>query len=355
MINWKKAAAAAFVIVLIMPVIGGFVKNAGKQERLVRYDAQFLDLFDTVTSVVGYAKDKEAFTEFAQEFHDELEEYHQLYDIYEDYDGVANLKTVNDNAGVKPVKVDRRIIDLLLAAKEMDRETGERMNVAMGSVLSIWHEYRTAGIENPQNAKLPPVEALRTAAKHMDIDKVVIDETASTVYLEDKEMSLDVGAIAKGYATERVCEKLEADGFRNALISVGGNVRAIGTKEDGSPWKVGIQNPDMGSSEKYIHSVNLVDQSLVTSGSYQRYYTVEGKTYHHIVDPDTLMPSERYLSVTVLCKDSGIADAMSTALFNMELEKGKELVGKMGDVEAMWILKDGKEAYSEGFRDSMEK
>lgn len=360
----KKAAAAALVIVLMIPVINGCAKNMGisllggsgvGEKQLTRYDAQFLDLFDTVTSIVGYAGDKESFTAFAQEFHDELEQYHQLYDIYNDYEGVNNLKTINDNAGIAPVKVDRRIIDMLLTAREMDRETGERMNVAMGSVLSIWHDYRTAGIGDPSHALLPPMEELKTASRHTDIDKMVIDKENSTVYLEDEKMSLDVGAIAKGYATEKVCEMLEADGFTNALISVGGNVRAIGAKDDKSPWKVGIQNPDMKAGDKYVHSVNLVDRSLVTSGSYQRYYTVEGKTYHHIIDPDTLMPSDRYLSVTVLCRDSGIADAMSTALFNMDLEEGKELVKSMKETEALWILPDGTEAYSEGFRSYMEK
>ena len=360
----KKAAAAALVIVLMIPVINGCAKNMGKSllgkagggdKQLTRYDAQFLDLFDTVTSIVGYAGDKESFTAFAQEFHDELEQYHQLYDIYNDYEGINNLKTVNDNAGIAPVKVDQRIIDLLLTAREMDQKTGERMNVAMGSVLSIWHEYRTAGIGDPAHALLPPMEELKNASRHTDIDKMVIDEEHSTVYLEDEQMSLDVGAIAKGYATEKVCEKLEADGFTHALISVGGNVRAIGAKDDGGPWKVGIQNPDMEASEKYIHSVNVVDRSLVTSGSYQRYYTVDGKTYHHIIDPDTLMPSDRYLSVTVLCRDSGIADAMSTALFNMELEEGQALVNSMEATEAMWILPDGTEEYSEGFRSYMEK
>lgn len=359
----KKAAAAALVIVLMIPVINGCAKNMGisilektglGEKQPSRYDAQFLDLFDTVTSIVGYADDKEKFTAFAQAFHDELEQYHRLYDIYNDYEGINNLKTVNDNAGIAPVKVDRRIIDLLLTARAMDRETGERMNVAMGSVLSIWHEYRTAGIEDPAHALLPPMEELRAAAHHTDIDKLVIDEANSTVFLEDEKMSLDVGAIAKGYATEKVCEKLETDGLSHALISVGGNVRAIGARNDGSPWKVGIQNPDSGSGEKYIHSVSLASRSLVTSGSYQRYYTVEGKTYHHIIDPDTLLPSNRYLSVTVLCPDSGLADAMSTALFNMDLAEGKKLVNGMMETEAMWILPDGTEAYTEGFQSYIE-
>lgn len=318
--------------------------------KLNRYDAQFLQLFDTVTSIVGYAEDKEQFTAYAQEFYDALEEYHQLYDIYHDYDGINNLKTVNDHAGIQPVKVDTRIIELLDTAMEMYEQTDGYMNIAMGSVLEIWHDYRTEGIDDPLNAKLPPMEELEEAAKHMNIEDVVIDREQSTVYLKDPEMSLDVGAIAKGYATERVCRQLEADGFTSAMVSVGGNIRAIGTKPEGELWVVGIQNPDMDSEEPYLHTVSIEDLSLVTSGSYQRYYTVDGVPYHHIIDPDTLMPENEYVSVSILCADSGLADALSTAAFNRSLEDGKAMIERIGGAEALWVFPDGREVMTPGFQ-----
>lgn len=328
--------------------------GCSRKPALTRYDAQFLQLFDTVTSVVGYAKDKETFTAYANELYDELERYHQLYDIYHEYEGINNLKTVNDNAGIAPVVVDEKIIDLLEFAKEMNQNTGGYFNIAMGSVLSIWHVYRTAGINDPELAKLPPMEDLKAAAEHMDIQDVIIDREASTVYLADPEMSLDVGAVAKGYAVEMVCRKLEADGFDQALVSVGGNVRAIGRKDDNSKWKVGIQNPDLSSDTKYLHTVEIEDMSLVTSGSYQRYYTVDGVEYHHIVNPDTLMPWREYDSVSILCRDSGMADALSTAVFNMKQEDGAALIESLDGVEAMWLYPDGTEAYSSGFQGYME-
>lgn len=323
--------------------------------KLKRYDAQFLQLFDTVTSVVGYAEDEETFTKYSQELHDELETYHQLYDIYNDYDGINNVKTINDNAGVAPVEVDLKIIDMLEFAVEMDERTDGTFNVAMGSVLSIWHDYRTEGINDPEQAKLPSMEELEAAAEHMDIHKVEIDREKSTVYLPDPDMSLDVGAIAKGYATEMVCQKLEADGFDRALVSVGGNVRAIGTKDDGSKWSVGIQNPDLESSTKYLHALEITDMSLVTSGSYQRYYTVDGVRYHHIINPSILMPWNEYDSVSILCKDSGMADALSTAVFNMEQEDGLKLIESLDGVEAMWLYPDGTEKYSSGFEEFIKK
>lgn len=351
----KKKKRYLTVLLSCMGLLCGlWLGGCSRGPVLTRYDAQFLQLFDTITTMVGYAKDKAVFTSYAQELHDQLEQYHKLYDIYNTYDGINNIKTINDNAGIKPVVVDQRIIDLLDFSKEMYQKTGGSFDVAMGSVLSIWHDYRTRGIDNPKEAQLPPMEDLKKAAEHMDFDNVIIDRKASTVYLADPKMSLDVGAVAKGYATEMVCRKLEADGLDHALVSVGGNVRAIGTKDDGSKWKVGIQNPDVSSEKKYLHTVDLEEMSLVTSGSYQRYYTVDGVRYHHIVKPDTLMPWNEYDSVSILCADSGLADALSTALFNMKQQDGQALVESLDGVEAMWLYPDGTEAYSPGFKAHME-
>lgn len=320
---------------------------------MTKYDATFLQLFDTVTTISGYAEDKETFRRYAEELKSELTVYHQLYDIYNSYEGINNIKTINDMAGIEPVKVDGRIIGMLEMSKEMYRQSGGAINAAMGSVLTIWHDYRTAGIENPEEARLPPMELLKAAAEHTDMELVVIDRAASTVYLPDREMSLDVGAIAKGYATEQVCQKLEADGLKQGLVSVGGNVRAIGRKVSGEKWMVGIQNPDLDSDVTYLHRVALEDMSLVSSGSYQRYYTVDGKTYHHIIHPEILMPWDEYLSVTILCRDSGMADALSTSVFNMPLEAGMMFIEQLEGVEALWIGQDGTEYFSSGFKNYM--
>ena len=322
------------------------------QTELTRYEASFLDLFDTVTTVIGYAEDEAAFQETVSLLYSELEIYHELYDIYNEYPGVVNIKTINDNAGGEAVKVDPKIVDLLLYAKEIFTLTGGRTNVAMGSVLSIWHEYRTAGIDDPQSAALPPAEVLEAAAEHTDIEQLEIDETASSVRLVDAEMRLDVGALAKGYAAQRVCETLRAAGVDRLLVSIGGNVCAIGAREaDGTPWVVGIQDPY--DTAVYRHTVEATDLCVVTSGNYQRYYTVDGVRYHHIINPDTRMPARYYDAVTVLCADSGLADGLSTALYTMPLEEGKALVESLEGVEAIWIVSESEEVLSSGFPDLM--
>lgn len=320
------------------------------QTELSRYEYNSFDVFDTQTTIIGYGTDEEKFTEQAVTIKEKLEYYHKLYDIYTDYEGLNNIKTINDNAGIAPVKVDAEIIALLKLSKEMHEQTNGQINVAMGSVLKIWHEHRDAAINDPATAKLPSMQLLEDAATHTDIEQIIIDEDASTVYLADDKMSIDVGGIGKGYAVERAAEYAKEMGMTSVLLSVGGNICAVGTKPDGSSWKLGIQNPDIYSNEAYVERVAVEDVSVVTSGNYQRYYTVDGKRYCHIIDGDTLMPAEFFPSVTIITKDSGVADALSTSVFNMPFEEGLAFVNSLEGVEAIWVLTDGTIAYSDGFK-----
>ncbi|MBQ9163046.1 MAG: FAD:protein FMN transferase [Clostridia bacterium] len=316
-----------------------------------KYVAHSFDYFDTATTITGYEKDKATFDRTSGEILDLLFEYHRLFTIYHRFEGIENLCTVNElKYGVhRVVTVDNRIIEMLLYAKEMYRVTDGKLNIAMGSVLSIWHDYRTAGLDEPLEAKLPPVDMLTEAAEHTNIDALVIDEENSTVWISDPKTTLDVGAVAKGYAVEMVARELEAKGISGYVINVGGNVRTVGTKPNGEKWLAGIENPNTESDEAYVEYLQLAGESVVTSGSYQRYYTVDGKNYHHIIDPQTLLPAEGYLSVSVVCKNSADGDALSTALFCMPFDKGLALVESLEGVDALWIMSDGSKRYSSGF------
>lgn len=330
-----------FLALLLSLLLTGCAVQAEPQQK--QYTATFLTLFDTVTTIVGRADSEEDFRKTSQAVHDELLEYHQLFDIYNAYDGINNLKTVNDNAGIQPVRVDSRIIALLKDCKTYYEATGGKVNPAMGSVLKLWHEARNDGINDPQNAYLPDGEKLKEAAAHTDLNCVVLNEAESTVYITDPDVQLDVGAVAKGWSVQRVSETAPA----GLLISVGGNVSATGPKDDaGTPWVVGVQNPDGG--ESFLHTLYLTKGSVVTSGDYQRAYRVDGKLYHHIIDPQTLYPSEYWRSVTVVSSDSGLADALSTALFLLPLEEGQKLLEPLG-AQAMWVDREGNLFYSPGF------
>lgn len=334
-----KRSIACFLLMALL--LTGCAKVSKQEQK--QYTATFLDLFDTMTSIVGKADSGEAFRQQAQLLHDELLEYHQLFDIYNDYDGLVNLKTVNDQAGIAPVTVDGKIIALLKDCQNYYDLTEGRVNVAMGSVLNLWHEAREAGINDPVNASLPQQDKLEAATEHTGIESLVIDEEASTVYLTDPEAKLDVGAVAKGWSAQWVCENAPS----GLLVSVGGNVCATGPKDEtGTPWVVGVQDPDGG--EAYLHTLYLTKGSIVTSGDYQRAYVVDGKTYHHIIDPDTLYPGTWWRSVTVLCEDSGLADALSTALFLLPKDEGQALLEEAG-AEAMWVDAEGNCFYSAGF------
>lgn len=323
--------------VLSFTVITLLLCLTGCSNGKTKYTDYSFECFDTIITIVGYETSKEEFDVVCYDIKMELLKYHRLYDIYNEYDGINNLFTVNttENGNHKAVNVDKDIIDLLKFSKEMYTISDGKVNVAMGSVLSLWHQYRDEG------ESLPPENLLKEANNHTDINDVIIDENAGTVFLKDPYMSLDVGAVAKGYALEKVAHNLEEKGVSGYLINLGGNVRAIGKKGDNKPWVAGIENPDKKSSVLCIEQVDLSDQAIATSGNYQRYYTVNEKKYHHIIDSSTLMPGENFMSVSVVCGDAGIADALSTTLFLMPYEDGVELSIKLALDEVIWVLPDG--------------
>ena len=353
-----RMTAALLAAVLSLSLLVG----CKPKKELTRYTTIFYDVFDTVTQVIAYCESEEEFNTQMQALHQDLIAYNQLYDIYNDYDGVVNVKTINENAGKAPVQVDDRILSMLELARQMYDLTGGKINIAMGSVLGIWHDYREAAEKDASEADntLPTQEELETAAQHCDINDLVIDEDAKTVYLSDPEMSLDVGSVGKGYAVEMVCRAAEARGLTSALVSVGGNLRAIGTKPDGSQWTGGVENPwqssDVYTSDSMLGgAINMSDMALVTSGDYQRYYVVDGKRYHHLIDPDTLFPAAYFNGVTVLCNDSGLADCLTTGLFCMPLEEGQKIVESLDGVEAMWCTPDHETITSSGWDSHLKK
>ena len=364
----KRIFSALLAAALSLSLLAGCGSTSGSTASSAadgpqRYSTVFYDVFDTVTQVIAYCDSEEEFTAQMDALHADLVEYNQLYDIYNDYDGVTNIKTINDNAGTAPVTVDDKILGMLELAQTMYDTTGGKLNIALGSVLNIWHNYREAALadDNDSNNQLPTQEELDAAAQHCDIANLIIDEDAKTVYLADPAMSLDVGSVGKGYAVEMVCRAAEARGLTSALVSVGGNLRAIGTKPDGSQWTGGVENP-WNASEVYTSTnsifgspINMSDLALVTSGDYQRYFVVDGKRYHHIIDPDTLWPAAYYNGVTVLCPDSGMADCLTTALFCMPLEEGQKLVESLDDVEAMWCTPDKQATTSSGWDSHLKK
>ena len=346
---FKSISCLCLVVGLLVFMTGcpSTTDKASKQPR-VAYD---FACFDTVSQVMTYAGDSdEVFEKNYGEVFEILSRYHKLFDIYYEYSGVTNLRTINKNAGGEAMKVDRELIEFLLYAKELYTLTGGEMNIMMGSVLRLWHDARTiASDDDPTTeAYVPSADALAEANLHTNISLLEIDVENSTVRIADPKASIDVGALGKGYATELAAKHLEAKGVTSYVLNIGGNIRIVGHKPDGTGWKTGVTNP---RGDGYVKYINIANISCVTSGDYERYYTVDGVRYHHIIDKDTLMPSDYFSSITILTADSGFADALSTALFSMSLEDGQALLEGLDiEVEVLWIEKDGITQHTtEGF------
>lgn len=346
----KRIIAAIAALLVVTAAAAAYMLTREKYEK---HTESMLDVFDTVITLVAYTKDDAEFERYYDYAYERFHELHRLYDYYNRYDGLNNMVTINENAGIAPVKVSGDIIDLILFSKELYYKTGGKTNIAMGSVLSIWHDYREEGSNDPDNARIPDLALLKDAAAHTAIEDVVVDESAGTVYLKDPRMRLDVGAVAKGYAAEKVMDELISMGMESGIISAGGNVKTAGKPKDGirDRWGVGIQDPGktiFSAEEDLLDVVYVNDASVVTSGDYQRYYIVGDKVLHHLIDPQTLMPAEYFASVTVLAEDSGLADFMSTTLFMMPIDEGRRLLERMGGIDALWVLHDGSTDATDG-------
>lgn len=348
---------------LIGSILTGCSSTTTEQEASTVSDSysntSLTEVFDTVFSFKEYSTNTELSKSHFKTSENLLQKYTQLFDIYNDYDGINNLKTINDNAGIQPVEVDQVIIDLLDEAKKFYDYSDGEFDITMGSLLKVWHTYREDGIEKNDNGELgdvPSEDELTEATSHSGWDKIEIDRENKTVYITDKNVSLDVGGIAKGYAAELTASTMVDTGMTCGILNVGRNIRLIGTKD--SNWTVGIADPDGDPDGKYTNGLVVLsldqEESIVTSGDYERYYKAsDGNIYPHIVDPSTMYPARYYRSVSIVTKDSGAADCLSTSLFTMSIEEGKKLLETYSkesgnECDAVWIVESDKTQGNEG-------
>ncbi len=340
----KRIAALAIVVIL-------FLAGCQPISPYTKYRGQFNSSFDTITTIIGYAETQEAFDDFTADAEARFLELHKLFDIYHTYEGMNNIKTVNDSAGVAPVVVDPLLLDLVDLCKEWYVKTDGIVNIALGPVLQVWHDYREEYKGDTASAKLPTEAELQAAAQFCDINKVIVDRAAGTLYLAEAGMRLDVGAAAKGYAAQVVADEMKRESVPSFLISAGGNVIASGAPKDGNrdTWGIGLQDPEaeIMDNNDNLDILFLNDTSAVTSGDYQRYYVVNGEKQNHIIDPRTLHPAQHVAAVTVIVPDSGVADILSTTLFILTQEEGKALIESLG-YDAVWISHDNVVTATEG-------
>lgn len=339
--RFRRAAAGLLAAAALVGIVAYSLLS-----RRTLYTTTWFDLFDTVAIVKGYARSQDEWDEQMEALHADLLHYHQLFDIYHHYDGMVNLYDVNAGAATAPVAVSEELYAFLdWCAETVYPQTQGATNVAAGAVLSLWHDARES--ESPA----PPDDALiGQALAHIAMDNLQLDDAARTVYFADPAMSLDVGAVGKGYAVELAAEAAEARGLDSALLNIGGNLRAIGKKANNEgAWTVGVENP-WGNDPAYIQTLPLHSgDSLIISGDYQRYFEYEGVRYSHLIDLTTGFPA-RYCSSTAIlapADSGGLADALSTALFCLPEETGCTLLPD--GYQALWMYPDGSTAQTDGW------
>lgn len=326
---------------ILFPLISG----CSTKTTLQKYTMTATDLgFDTVISFIAYTENEEKYKTYEAKVKELFTYYDQLFSKYDTYPNINNIKTINDQAGKQPVKVHGDIIDMLLASKEYGTISNYEFDITMGAVLNIWHDHRELAEADSNNTTVPTQEELEKANTYTGWEHIQINEKDQTVYIDNPNTQLDVGGVAKGYAVEKIAQKLEEMGCKHAIINGGGNIRLIGNKPEAEYWSVGIQIPDFHTlSTESLISVKINEsKSFVTSGDYQRFYTYKDQIIHHIIDPSTLQPARHCRSVTVVTEDSGIADMLSTALFTLSHKDGQALLDQLKETKgieagAIWV------------------
>lgn len=329
------------VLVIFMFIVSGC-------NNTTNYKNSFL-AFDTYIEFSAYAKDEEEFTKYFNYTKDEFNRYHHLFDAYKNYKGLNNVKTINDNAGKKAVKVDKDLFNLIKKSKEYYKGAYQRNNIALAPVVLEYKRVQEK-YDNNISIKPPKMNILLKKSKCSNMKDIVLDEAKSSVFLKKECNLIDVGAVAKGFATDAISEKLKKQGVASALINAGGNVSIIGKKPKDELFKIGITDPN--NIDNYVLILSSSDNNVVTSGDYQRYFKYNGKRFHHIIDPSTLLPSTPNKSVTIVSDDGLKADFFSTESFMLDVKKIDNLSKKF-DFEYIVIDKNDKITISEGIKDEV--
>lgn len=254
------------------------------------------------------------------------------------------LDEVNANAGIVPTVVNDQMFEVVERGLYYSQLTEGSFDISVGPLVKLWN------IGFPE-ARVPSQEEIHATLPLINYQNVQLDPSKHTILLKEPGMKLDLGSIAKGYAADEIARILRAEGVNHALIDLGGNVFTLGTKPDGSSWKVGIQDPFNPRGE-IVGFIPVVNKSIVTSGIYERYLEVDGKSYHHILNPHTGYPFENDIAGVTIISDFSIdGDALSTSVFSRGIEEGIAFVNALKGIEAIFISKDYHIYLTDGIRE----
>lgn len=334
----KKITSILFLLLVLMGC-----------SKTTTYSDSFL-AFDTYIEFSVNTKDEEEFNKYFKYTKKEYDKYHKLFDAYNNYKSLNNVKTINDNAGKKAVVVDKELFYLVAKSKEYYKASYGKNNIALAPVI-LEYKAKQEQYDAGKDVELPSKALLKKRAKCSNINDIVLNEKKNSIYLKKECNIIDVGSIAKGYATAKIANELKEKELKSGIINAGGNVSLIGQKPNNEMFKIGITDPD--NIESYRMIINTSDTNIVTSGNYQRYFKIGDNKYHHIINPKTLMPAKENKSVTIVSKDGLQADFFSTEVFMLNVKQTKRLAKKF-DFEYIIIDKNDKIIISDGIKDEVE-
>jgi len=249
------------------------------------------------------------------------------------FDANSDVSRINQAAGREAVRISGETMMILQAALSCSEASKGAFDITLAPTIDLW---RRCG----EKGSIPSQEAIEAALSASGYHNLELDTESCSAYLRKQGCMIDLGAIGKGYAADRCIEVYKSFGVRSAFVNLGGNVKTIGTSPAGKPWSIGIQHPDKPRGV-FFGALESIDQSVVTSGAYERYFEAGGCKYHHIIDALTGQPSTSGLkSVTVVCPHSMLADCLSTAAFVMGLHEGLSLIRDHNEAGALFVTEN---------------
>ncbi|MCE5312875.1 MAG: FAD:protein FMN transferase, partial [Nitrospiraceae bacterium] len=311
------------------------------REALKEYKSTHMSM-DTLVSLTLVAESAKKADSAAQAAFKEIDKLHKQLDFFSKD---SEVSMINDNAGIRPVVISDNLVDLLEKVLLVSHNSKGAFDITTGPVNELWDFHSMI---------VPTDRQIKQRLPLINYRNIEIDKDRSTVFLKKKGMKIDLGGIAKGYAADRLTKIVTGAGIKSGIVAVGGDIRVIGKRPDGSLWRIGIKNPRMDKNKSdLLGSVRLSDKSISTSGDYERFFTIGSRRYHHLIDPATGYPSDRAICSTVITEDSSFADALATAVFILGPQKGIELLNKTAS-EGIIMDAQGKIHATEGIRDKIE-